>query len=410
MLRLKFRLRKVKDTMQARLRRSLSIGGLLFFLAGATWAQTTTIEGNVKGEDGGPLKGAVIVLDRTDIKGHYQVKSDKKGHWLYTGLPFGTYDITCSVDGKVVDGMKGVKSKYGDSTTVDFDAGKAKQAQAAAAQANTTGQLSNDQARGMSKEQKEKYEAELKKNAETIKKNKALNDSYNAAQDALKAAQAEPDKAQKTAKYQAAVDAFNKAKDVDPAQVAIWDSLGESYTGLGDAQTGDERNKSYDLAIEAYKKGLELKPGDAGVYNQMGNLYGKQKKIPEATEALNKAAQLDPTMAAKAFYNMGANLVNTGQPDKATEFFKKATDADPNYAEAWYQFGSLQMMQGKVDPKTGAQTYPPETTTALKKYMELQPTGPHAQEAEAMLQAVGEKVETKIHNPAVPDSTSKKKK
>jgi tetratricopeptide (TPR) repeat protein len=262
----------------------------------------------------------------------------------------------------------------------------------------------------MSKEQKEKYEAELKKNAETIKKNKALNDSYNAAQEALKAAQAEPDKAQKTAKYQAAVDAFNKAKDVDPSQVAIWDSLGESYTGLGDSQTGDDRNKSYDLAVEAYKKGLELKPGDAGVYNQIGNLYGKEKKIPEATEALNKAAQLDPTMAAKAYYNMGANLVNTGQPDKATEFFKKATDSDPNYAEAWYQYGSLQMMQGKVDPKTGAQTYPPETTVALKKYMELQPTGPHAQEAEAMLQAVGEKVETKIHNPDANVPAPKKKK
>jgi hypothetical protein len=41
--------------------------------------------------------------------------------------------------------------------------------------------------------------------------------------------------------------------------------------------------------------------------------------------------------------------------------------------------------------------------------MELQPTGPHAQEAEAMLQAMGEKVETKIHNPAVPETTKKKK-
>jgi tetratricopeptide (TPR) repeat protein len=405
--------------MLARSRRSLSLAGLFLLMAGASWAQTTTIEGQVKGADGGPVKGAEIVLERTDIKGHYKVKSDKKGHWLYTGLPFGTYDITCSVDGKVVDGMKGVKSKYGDSTVVDFDAGKAAAQQAAAQQANTTGQLSNDQARGMSKEQKEKYEAELKKNAETIKKNKALNDAYNTAQDALKAAQAEPDKAQKATKFQAAVDAFNKAKDVDATQAAIWNGLADSYTGLGDVQTGDDRTKSYDQAIESYKKSLELADSDpakknpsleAGLYNQIGNLYGKEKKIPEATEALTKAAQLDPGMAAKAYYNMGANLVNTGQPDKATEFFKKATDADPNYAEAWYQYGSLQMMQGKVDPKTGAQTYPPETTTALKKYMELQPTGPHAQEAEAMLQAVGEKVETKIHNPAASEPTTRKKK
>jgi tetratricopeptide (TPR) repeat protein len=226
----------------------------------------------------------------------------------------------------------------------------------------------------------------------------------------LTAAQAEQDKTQKAAKFQAAVDAFNKAKEIDPGQVAIWDSLGEAYTGLGDAQTGDERTKSYDAAIQSYQKGLELKPGDAGVYNQIGNLYGKEKKIPEATEALNKAAQLDPTMAAKAYYNMGANLVNTGSPDKASEFFKKATDADPNYAEAWYQYGSLQMMQGKVDPKTGAQTYPPDTAAAFKKYLELQPSGTHVQEAEAMLQAMGETVQTKIHNPAATAPTTKKKK
>jgi hypothetical protein len=68
------------------------------------------------------------------------------------------------------------------------------------------------------------------------------------------------------------------------------------------------------------------------------------------------------------------------------------------------------MMQGKIDAKTGAQSYPPETAPALKKYMELQPTGPHAQEAEAMLQAVGEKVETKIHNPAANEPATKKKK
>ena len=98
-------------------------------------------------------------------------------------------------------------------------------------------------------------------------------------------------------------------------------------------------------------------------------------------------------MAPKAFFNMGANLVNGGQPEKATEFFKKAADADPNYAEAWYQYGSLQMMQGKVDAKTGAQQYPADTAT-------------HAAEASAMLQAMGETVQTKV---SIPQATKKKK-
>ena len=123
--------------------------------------------------------------------------------------------------------------------------------------------------------------------------------------------------------------------------------------------------------------------------------------MPEATENLQKAAQLNPQMASKAYFNMGANLVNSGSADKASEYFKKATDADPNYAEAWYQLGSTSMMKGSVDPKTGQQTYPPDTAPALKKYLELQPSGAHAQEASAMLQALGEQVQTKITNPAV---------
>jgi tetratricopeptide (TPR) repeat protein len=393
--------------MFAQLRSSLLLSGLLLVMAGGAWAQTTTIEGDVRDANGQPLKGAVIVLDRTDIKGHYTVKSDKKGHWLYTGLPYGKFDISIQVDGKTADSltMKGVQSKYGESTTVDFDMRKAAAQQADLQKAAATGELTNDQARGMSKEEKEKFEATAKKNAEVMKKNKALNDAFNAGEDSLKAAAAEPDKAQKIVKYQAAIDNFNKAGELDPSQVAVWNASGEAYAGLGDAQTGDDRTKSYDQAIASYNKSLAIKPTDAGVYNQMGNLYGKEKKIPEATEALTKAAQLDPTMAPKAYFNMGANLVNSGQPEKATDFFKKAADADGNYAEAWYQYGSLLMMQGKVDPKTGAQTYPPDTATALKKYLELQPNGVHKDEASAMLQAMGEKVETKV---VVPSSKKKK--
>jgi tetratricopeptide (TPR) repeat protein len=393
--------------MLARLRRSLLLVGFVMLAAGAAWAQTTTLEGDVKGTDGQPLKGAVIVLDRTDIKGHYQVKSDKKGHWLYTGLPYGKYDVSCTVNGQVMDKVSGVQSKYGESTTVDFDLQKTAAAHQQQQAAASAGEATPDVERGMSKEQKAQYEAQVKQRSEAMKKNKALNDAYNAGKDALTAADAEQDKTKKGPEYQTAIDKFNAAAQIDPNQVAIWDSLGEAYSGLAKTQTGDDQTKSYDAAIDAYKKSLAIKPDDAAVYNQMGNIYGAEKKIPEATEALNKAADLNPTPQgkAKAFFNMGANMVNSGKPDQAADFFKKATDADPTYAEAWYQYGSLLMMQGKVDPKTGQQTYPPDTATALKKYLELQPSGPHAQEAQAMLSALGETVQTKYTAPG-----AKKKK
>ena len=386
--------------MFVQLRRLLILSGFVLMVAVSAWSQTTTVEGDVKDPNGQPLKGAVIVLNRTDIKGHYQVKSDKKGHWLYTGLPFGTYDISCMVDGKEVDKVSGVKSKYGEPTEINFDLKQSAQQQAATQQANASGQLTQDQARGMSKEQKDQYEAQLKKNEEAIKKNKALNDTYNAGQDALKQGQADTDPAKKAQDFQTAIDNFNKAGQMDANQVAVWDSLAEAQYGLGLTQTGDARNKSLDAAADAYKKGLAIKPDVAGVYIQMGNIYGAEKKIPEATDAFNKAAQLDPTQASKAYFNIGATMVNNGQTAQASEYFKKATDADPKYSEAWFQLGSLLMMQGKVDPKTGAQTYPPDTATALKTYLQLEPTGKHAAEAQAMLEAIGEKVQTNIHVPS----------
>ena len=388
--------------MLAQLRRSITLSGFVLLSACAAWAQTSTLQGEVKDANGQGLKGAVIVLDRQDIKGHYQVKSDKKGHWLYTGLPLGVFNISCMVDGKEVDKVSNVKAGMGDDNPpVNFDLKK----QAAVAAAASSGQLTDDQQRGMSKEQREKFEAASKQRSEAMKKNKALNDAFNAGQDALKKAQADQDKAQKVTDFTAASASFKQAGDLDPSQVAVWDSLGASYYGLGNVQTGDDKTKAYDEAVAAYQKEIQLKPDSAAAYNQLGNIYGAEKKIPEATEALNKAAQLDPQMASKAYFNMGANLVNTGQGEKAAEFFKKATDTDPNYAEAWYQMGSILMSRGSVDSKTGAQSYPPETATALNKYLQLQPSGTHAQEAQAMLEAMGEKVQTNV---TVPGAKKKK--
>ena len=388
--------------MLAQLRRSITLSGFVLLSACAAWAQTSTLQGEVKDANGQGLKGAVIVLDRQDIKGHYQVKTDKKGHWLYTGLPLGVFNISCMVDGKEVDKVGNVKAGMGDDNPpVNFDLKK----QAAAAAAANAGQLTDDQQRGMSKEQKEKFEAASKQRSEAMKKNKALNDAFNAGQDALKKAGADQDKAQKVTDFTAAAGSFKQASDLDATQVAVWDSLGAAYYGLGNNQTGDDKTKSYDEAVAAYQKEVQLKPDSAAAYNQLGNIYGAEKKMPEATEALTKAAQLDPQMASKAYFNMGANLVNTGQGDKAIDFFKKATDADPNYAEAWYQMGSILMSRGSVDSKSGAQSYPPETATALNKYLQLQPSGTHAQEAQAMLEAMGQKVQTNV---TVPGAKKKK--
>jgi tetratricopeptide (TPR) repeat protein len=379
--------------MLAQLRRLLLLTGAVLLFACALVAQVTTLEGSVKDEKGQPLKGAVIKLERTDIKGHYQVKSDKKGHWFYTGLPLGTYNISCEVDGQVVDQVAGVKSKYGDSTTVDFDAGRMKKQQAANQQAAQTGQLTDDQTRGMSAEQKAALEKQVKERSESMKKNKALNDEFNAGKTAMEAKD-----------YATAEQHFQKAGELDPSQIAVWSSLGDTEYALAKTQPATQNKATYDKAAEAYKKALAIKPDDAALYNQLGNVYGASGRVPEATEALTKAAQLDPQMAAKAYYNLCANLVNTGKSDDAATFFKKAIDADPNYADAHYQYGITLMAKAQVDA-SGKITPPDGTAEQFQKYLELKPDGPFAQSSKDMLTQLGAKVDTIYKAPG----TKKKK-
>src|SRR3954466_9139972 len=91
------------------------------FLAVSAFAQITTIEGMVKGPDGKPIDKAEVQITRTDIKGSYKTKTDKKGHYLYMGLPMGTYTIDLLVDGKKMDSVAKVQTRPGDPIPVNFD-------------------------------------------------------------------------------------------------------------------------------------------------------------------------------------------------------------------------------------------------------------------------------------------------
>src|SRR4029077_10812890 len=151
-------------------------------LALTSFAPITAIGGDVKGEDGAPAVKAVVKIVRTDIKGNYKCESNKKGHYFYNGLPLGTYNITVEIGGKEMDGVKGVRTRLGDPTPVNFDLQKIAQSRAAqnaqmqaAAASGTAPALTKEQERGISKEDKEKYDKITKEREASMKKNKELN-------------------------------------------------------------------------------------------------------------------------------------------------------------------------------------------------------------------------------------------
>ena len=389
----------------------LAAAGLLFF-GFTSLAQITAIEGDVKGDEGKPLVGAVVKIDRYDITAHYKTKTDKKGHYFYNGLPLGNYNVTIEVDGKDVDQTKGVRSRLGDPTNVSFDLQASKKsreaAQAALQQAASGGQLTKDMERGMTADQKATLEKTLKEREGQLKQHKELNDAFNAGMTAMTAAQAATTPAERQKRYDQAVQALTKASEIGPTELAVWANLADAYMKLASTKTGPEFDDTAQKGLDAYSKAIELKPEDAATHNNYALALVQAKKIPEAQAELTKAAQLDPTNAGKYYYNLGAVLTNANQGDAAAEAFQKAIAADPKYAEAYYQYGVYLVSKasfgadGKVTPVPG-------TVEAFQKYLELAPNGQFAQPAKDMLTTLSASVDISYKNPNAKETPKKKK-
>ncbi len=338
-------------------------------------AQTAAIQGDVKGEDGKPLVGAVIKIDRTDIKQSLNTKTDKKGHYFYGGLQYGgTFNISLEVGGKVLDAATGVKPAG--VTDVNFDL----KAQAEkAAKANSP----EEAEKGMTPAQKAEFEKNKKAQEAALAKNKELNDAFNAGMEAENAKM-----------YDAAIEQFEKASMLAPTQHVVWSHLADNYGNRATTNEPDDKKKEdLDKAIADYQKAIEIESREATYHNNYALILVRAKKLDQAKEELNKAATLDPSSAGKYYYNLGAVMANTNQNDAAADAFKKSADA--GYAEAYYQYG-LVLMSKATATADGKIVAAPGTIEAFQKYLAVAPTGPNADSAKQLLATLGSGVQTTI--------------
>jgi tetratricopeptide (TPR) repeat protein len=349
------------------------------------FAQTAAIQGDVKGEDGKPLVGAVVKIERTDIKQNFNTKTDKKGHYFYGGLGMnGAYNVTLEVAGKVVDATTGVKPVGNGTIDVNFDL-KA----AAAKEATATPE---EVERSMTPAQKAAYEKTKKEAEAALAKNKELNDTFNAGMEAENSKQ-----------YDVAVSQFEKGVGIAPTQHVIWSHLADSYGARATTNEAEAAKQAdLDKATADYQKAIELEPREATYHNNYALILVREKKLDQAKEELGKAASLDPSSAGKYYYNLGAVMANTNQTDAAAEAFKKSMDA--GYVEAYYQYG-LVMISKATATADGKIVAPDGTVQAFQKYLQVAPTGPNAQASKDMLTTLGAGVQTSFETP-----NAKKKK
>lgn len=365
--------------------------GLLIF-AGLASAQTGRLGGRVIGEDGQPVKDAVVRAERQEVPGGAKVKTNKRGEYTFGFLQMGLYSVVLEVDGAEKARVNGVKpASAGDPAVLDFDLGK----EAANQEASESGELSEAQLKNMSSDQRKRYEERLNKRREQISKNQDLNDAYNTGMEAMAAKN-----------YEVAIASFKTAGEVDPSQVAIWGQLAVASSQLAATQSGDAAKTSRDEAVAAYGKAIELKPDDPNFHNNLGLELIKQGKMEEGKQELANAALLAPTDAGKFHYNLGATLMNQGDSDGAINAFQDAATSTPPYPEAYYQIGLTLMGKASVDDK--GNTVPAEgTIEAFQNYLKAAPSGPNAPTAQNLLASLQGSVDMSFENP---DAKTRKKR
>ena len=360
------------------------IAMLVAFCIPPAFAQATgSVKGVAKDMQGNPIVGATVEWYNTDNGRKYTLKTNKKGEYFSLGIEPGKYKVSLLLDGKQIDSVNGFRVAV-DENTLDFDE---KQSQADAAKQ-----------KGISPEQLKQMQEAQEKQTKEVTNVKALNEKLQAANQSMQ-----------TGDFDSAVNTLTQATQMDATRDLLWARLGDAYVGSAVKQTDPaEKTRRYTEAVSDYQKAVEIKqktvdaepqkkPDDlralASYYNNLAQAESKVGKVDDAVKAYDQAAQLYPAGAAQFYYNQGAVLTNAGKADEAIASFDKAIAADPNKAEAYYQKGVNLMAKETID-KSGKVIPAPGTAEAFNKYLELQPTGPFAEPAKAMLASIGATVET----------------
>jgi tetratricopeptide (TPR) repeat protein len=345
-----------------------------------------TVKGVAKDAQGNPIVDAVVVWTNQENGQKYVLKTNKKGEYFSLGISAGNnYTVTLY---KTADDAKAGKEMFHfgkvpvtlDENTLDFDMKKQTEESA--------------KGQGLTPEQ-------IKAQQEALEKQKKEGNTVKALNEKLAAAKAASD----TGDFDTAISNLMAANEMDATRDLIWFKLGDAYRMSANKQTDSaEKQKRLNSAVDSYQKALQLKQAVtndkdpnatktlAAYYNNLAEAYSKAGKIDDSVKTYEMAAQADSPAAAQYYFNEGAVLTNAGQADKAIAAFDKCIAADPTRAEAYYQKGVN--LLGKATLQGDKMVAAPGTAEAFQKYLELQPTGGHSEEAKAMLASIGSPVET----------------
>ncbi|MFA7677808.1 MAG: tetratricopeptide repeat protein [Candidatus Omnitrophota bacterium] len=116
-------------------------------------------------------------------------------------------------------------------------------------------------------------------------------------------------------RYEEAIKFFEKALEINPDYVQAYDNIGVTYSFM----------KQFQKAISYYQKALYINPEFLSSYNNLGATYMFSQQYPEAIESYKKVIELDE-FNPDAYYNMGIAYYQLGQPQQAVVCLQKAKE------------------------------------------------------------------------------------
>lgn len=394
-----------------------------------------------------PLAEAQIDVFRTDMKAKYDTKTNKKGEYVFAGLPFvGEYIVAASHPTASPNFIPHVKAGRGTDVDITVTPGAGKRLtldeieKANAAAPPTGGSASGAE----SAADKAKREEIMKKNAEIEAGNKKIteaneiiartfktgNEALNAANTASRANNSD----QAIQKFGEAIAQYDEGLAADPDQPAILTNKAVALKGRGverynaavrsktlddAARTAaiDQAKADFKAAAETSTKAADMlkkqtaptDPADLDRYNK--NKYAAfvtyaesmrlfvSKVDPTQAEAGLAAfkdyltVETDPAKKAKAQLDSAQMLLDSGQADKALAEFQSILQSQPDNPEA--NLGAGLALYAAQD-KTKFQ----EAANYLQHFVDVAPdTNPLKADAKAIL------AELKSTEKVVPEKT-----
>jgi tetratricopeptide (TPR) repeat protein len=388
------------------------------FSAAAAVAQTGQMRGHVvfKQADGTsvPAAGATIDVYRTDVGGVYHTKTNKKGEWVFAGLPFvGTFTVAASMPNARPDFLPGAKAGReadfeivltpGDGKVLTFDEIKGATGKTTAGGSSSGGESAADKAKREEMLKKNEEIAAANARAGTI--NEVIGRTFKLGNEALKAKN-----------YDEAIKQYREGVAVDSEQPALLTNLSVALRARGvDNYNNGVKNKDQALqnsgiqdfkdAADAGTKAVDLLKKQAPatapdeVAKQTANKYFALAARAEALKLVATktdssqadagltafqeyiAAETDPVKKKKAELDSAKMLLDAGQSSKALAEYKRLLVANPDDPDANFGAG-MALFADETDPKTSFQ----QAANYLQHFVDVAPdTHAFKEEAKAIL-------------------------